>query len=244
MVLPACRNGVARASFAELCTRPLGPADFLAIAAAVEVLILDDVPLLSRARNNEAKRFVTLVDALYEAKVRLVCSAAAAAGRALPGGRGAVRVRPYRLAAARDAGGRPGAADASPAVARTRSCRVGVAMAPLNPGRCDGWPRRFGPFAACAARPSGPGWPPLPSVPRRIPGRPEGALAAPPLDPPAPPDRFEGRRRQPGSGVRQGWLEVTRARPGRETAVRPRGGANAGRVPYRSKRFTQRRCSQ
>ena len=41
------------------------------------VLILDDVPLLSKARNNEAKRFVTLIDALYEAKVRLVCSAAA-----------------------------------------------------------------------------------------------------------------------------------------------------------------------
>jgi cell division protein ZapE len=41
------------------------------------VLILDDVPLLSRARNDEAKRFVTLIDALYEAKVRLIASAAA-----------------------------------------------------------------------------------------------------------------------------------------------------------------------
>jgi cell division protein ZapE len=78
VTLPAYRNGVARASFAELCGTPLGPADYLAIAAEVEVLILDDVPRLSRARNNEAKRFVTLVDALYEAGVTLICSAAAA----------------------------------------------------------------------------------------------------------------------------------------------------------------------
>ncbi len=77
VTLPAYRNGVARASFADLCCRPLGPADYLAIAEAVEVLILDDVPVLSRARNNEAKRFVTLVDALYEGRVRLICSAAA-----------------------------------------------------------------------------------------------------------------------------------------------------------------------
>jgi cell division protein ZapE len=55
----------------------LGPADYLAIAEEVEVLILDDVPRLSRARNNEAKRFVTLIDALYEGKVRLIASAAA-----------------------------------------------------------------------------------------------------------------------------------------------------------------------
>jgi len=75
--LPAFRNGVGRASFEALCGAALGPADYLAIAEAVEVLILDDIPRLSRARNNEAKRFVTLVDTLYEARVRLVCSAAA-----------------------------------------------------------------------------------------------------------------------------------------------------------------------
>jgi cell division protein ZapE len=77
VTLPASRNGVGRASFADLCGKPLGPADFLAIAEAVDVLILDDVPTLSRARNNEAKRFVTLVDALYEGKVRLIVSAEA-----------------------------------------------------------------------------------------------------------------------------------------------------------------------
>ncbi len=74
--LPRFANGVARASFWDLCAKPLGPADFLAIAAAVRVLILEDVPQLSSSNYNEAKRFVTLIDALYEAKVRLICSAA------------------------------------------------------------------------------------------------------------------------------------------------------------------------
>jgi cell division protein ZapE len=75
--LPAFRNGVARAGFHDLCGRPLGPADFLALADAVKVLMIDDIPTLSRNNFNEAKRFVTLIDALYEARVRLICSAAA-----------------------------------------------------------------------------------------------------------------------------------------------------------------------
>ncbi len=74
--LPAFANGVGRASFWELCARPLGPADYLAIASAVRVLLLEDIPQLSASNYNEAKRFVTLIDALYEAKVRLICSAA------------------------------------------------------------------------------------------------------------------------------------------------------------------------
>lgn len=74
--LPRFANGVGRATFWDLCARPLGPADFLAIAAACRVLILEDIPQLSAANYNEAKRFVTLIDALYEARVRLICSAA------------------------------------------------------------------------------------------------------------------------------------------------------------------------
>ena len=77
VVLPAFRNGVARARFYDLCGKPLGPADYLAIAAAARVLVLEDIPRLSRSNFNEAKRFVTLIDALYEARVRLVASAAA-----------------------------------------------------------------------------------------------------------------------------------------------------------------------
>ncbi|MBI6629361.1 cell division protein ZapE [Pontibaca salina] len=75
ITLPQCRNGVARASFYDLCANPLGPADYLAIADAVRVLILEDIPRLSRSNFNAARRFVTLVDALYEARVRLIVSA-------------------------------------------------------------------------------------------------------------------------------------------------------------------------
>lgn len=74
--VPLVANGVGRASFWDLCAKPLGPGDFLAIAAALRVLILEDIPQLSAANYNEAKRFVILIDALYEAKVRLICSAA------------------------------------------------------------------------------------------------------------------------------------------------------------------------
>ena len=89
VVLPRHWGGVARASFTDLCAKPLGPADYLAITEAVRVLILDDIPVLSRARNNEAKRFVTLIDALYEAKVRLIASAAAEPAALYPEGEGA-----------------------------------------------------------------------------------------------------------------------------------------------------------
>ncbi|MDT0681082.1 cell division protein ZapE [Roseicyclus sp. F158] len=69
-------RGVVKSSFYDLCGRPLGPADYLALADAIRVLVLIGVPRLSRSNFNEAKRFVTLIDALYEARVRLVCTAA------------------------------------------------------------------------------------------------------------------------------------------------------------------------
>jgi cell division protein ZapE len=81
LVLPRHASGVGRATFWDLCAKPLGPADMLAIANSVRVLILEDIPQLSAANYNEAKRFVTLIDALYEAKVRLIASAADAPER-------------------------------------------------------------------------------------------------------------------------------------------------------------------
>ena len=81
LTLARFANGVGRASFWDLCSKPLGPADYLAIARAVRVLILEDIPQLSSANYNEAKRFVILIDALYEARVRLVASAAEAPER-------------------------------------------------------------------------------------------------------------------------------------------------------------------
>ncbi|MBY6159253.1 AFG1 family ATPase [Mameliella alba] len=75
--LPRYHNGVARANFFDLCGRMLGPADYLKLAESVRVLIIEDIPQLSRRNFNEAKRFVTLIDTLYEARVKLIASAAA-----------------------------------------------------------------------------------------------------------------------------------------------------------------------
>ncbi|MCB1346969.1 MAG: cell division protein ZapE, partial [Rhodobacteraceae bacterium] len=74
--IPHHHNAVARAGFWDLCGRPLGPADYLALADRVRVLMIEDIPHLSAANYNEAKRFVTLIDALYEGRVRLIASAA------------------------------------------------------------------------------------------------------------------------------------------------------------------------
>ncbi len=82
------RNGVGRATFAELCDKPLGAADYLAIAHKVHTLVLSGIPALSPARRNEAKRFVTLIDALYEARVKLVASAECPPGGLYPAGDG------------------------------------------------------------------------------------------------------------------------------------------------------------
>ncbi|SNR40417.1 cell division protein ZapE [Paracoccus sediminis] len=74
--LPQVAAGVGRTGFWDLCGTPLGPADYLALSRAVKVLMIDAIPRLSASNYNEAKRFVTLIDALYEARVRLVASAA------------------------------------------------------------------------------------------------------------------------------------------------------------------------
>ena len=77
VIIPAFHNGVARASFYDLCNQPLGPADYLALAEAARVLILEDIPQMGAENFNQARRFVTLIDALYEARTRIICTAAA-----------------------------------------------------------------------------------------------------------------------------------------------------------------------
>lgn len=77
VVIQRTVGSMARATFAEVCGRPLGPQDYLAIAARFHTLFLDDVPILSSANHHEARRLVTLVDALYETKAKLIVLAAA-----------------------------------------------------------------------------------------------------------------------------------------------------------------------
>lgn len=75
LMLPQTASGVARASFAELCEKPYAASDYLALAQNYHTLILDDVPQMAFEKRNEAKRFIMLIDALYEAHVKLVMSA-------------------------------------------------------------------------------------------------------------------------------------------------------------------------
>ncbi|WP_394693028.1 cell division protein ZapE [Hyphobacterium sp.] len=86
--VPREAAGVARFTFEELCARPLGAADYLALAAQFHTLLIGNVPQLSPEKRNEAKRFVTLIDALYEAKTKLIMSAAAQPDDLYPAGDG------------------------------------------------------------------------------------------------------------------------------------------------------------
>ena len=84
--VPQAARGVARFAFADLCEQPLGAADYIAIAHHFHTVLLDGVPRLGPERRNEARRFSTLIDALYEARTRLICSAAAAPDKLYPQG--------------------------------------------------------------------------------------------------------------------------------------------------------------
>jgi cell division protein ZapE len=75
VTLSAAHKSVAMVAFNELCGEPLGAADYLAIANAFNTIIVVEIPKLTQDKRNEAKRFVTLIDALYENKVKLICTA-------------------------------------------------------------------------------------------------------------------------------------------------------------------------
>ena len=73
--VPAAARGVARFNFADLCEQPLAANDFLAVARAFHTLVLDDVPRMTGAERDAARRFMLLIDALYEHRVKLLLSA-------------------------------------------------------------------------------------------------------------------------------------------------------------------------
>lgn len=87
--VPRAANGAARFSFDELCARPLGAADYLAVARAFRAVLIDAIPALTPARRDEARRFTLLIDTLYDEGVKLICSAEAEPDALYPAGEGA-----------------------------------------------------------------------------------------------------------------------------------------------------------
>jgi cell division protein ZapE len=75
--VPQAAMGVARFSFADLCGQPLGASDYLKITHEFHTIVLDHIPLMNYERRNEAKRFIILIDTLYDHAVKLLASAAA-----------------------------------------------------------------------------------------------------------------------------------------------------------------------
>jgi cell division protein ZapE len=86
---PRAAGGLVRSAFNSLCGQALGPSDYLALAERFHTVFLENVPLLTPDKRDAARRFVTLVDALYEAQVKLIVLAAGEPESLYPAGDGA-----------------------------------------------------------------------------------------------------------------------------------------------------------
>ena len=104
--VPLASMGVARFAFAELCEQPLGANDFLHIAHAFHTVLIDAIPVLAKAQRDVTRRFVNLIDTLYDSRVCLIASAAAEPQALYAAGDMRLPVRAHRLAPDRDAIGR------------------------------------------------------------------------------------------------------------------------------------------
>jgi cell division protein ZapE len=86
--IPEAIDGVARFAYPDLCRQPLGATDFLAIARRFHTVFVDGVPILDPDRRDEVKRFINLIDTLYDERVKLVASSAAEPADLFSGGDG------------------------------------------------------------------------------------------------------------------------------------------------------------
>jgi cell division protein ZapE len=89
LIVPQAADGVARFDFDKLCNTALGAGDYLAIATHFHTLVLDGIPLLSPDNYDQARRFIVLVDTLYDQRVKLIASADAAPEQLYQHGRNA-----------------------------------------------------------------------------------------------------------------------------------------------------------
>lgn len=86
LIIQRAAKGVAFCKFAELCGKNYGAADYLAIAEKFHTLILSGIPQFTIDRRDESKRFITLIDVLYDNHIKLICSAAVVPQRLCPPG--------------------------------------------------------------------------------------------------------------------------------------------------------------
>ena len=126
--VPKAAMGVARFSFDDLCAQPLAAADYLKIAHEFHTIILDHIPVMDYSRRNEAKRFIILIDTLYDHAVKLLASAQAQPDALYRGTEGyeAQRIQAHRVAPDRNAFAvlsRPAAWPAAGAAIRYRENR-------------------------------------------------------------------------------------------------------------------------
>ena len=84
IIVPTAIKGIAMFSFHDLCAKPLGAADYALLAREYHTLFLTDIPVLSLDEKDLVRRFITLVDELYEHRVKLIVSAAAPVNRIFP----------------------------------------------------------------------------------------------------------------------------------------------------------------
>jgi cell division protein ZapE len=75
--VPCSAHGVARFSFADICEKPLAASDYLRLARDYHTLLVDHIPVMDYAERNAAKRFIALIDTLYDNAVKLLASAEA-----------------------------------------------------------------------------------------------------------------------------------------------------------------------
>lgn len=76
LVVPHQAKGVARFAFGQLCDVPLAAPDYLAVCRAYHAILIDSIPQMGDDARDQSKRFVNLVDSMYETQVKLICSAA------------------------------------------------------------------------------------------------------------------------------------------------------------------------
>ena len=89
LLAPRTARGAARFEFDALCGRPLGASDYLALVRRYGALFIDHIPIMGPEKRDQAKRFVTLIDTIYDTRTKLVCSADGEPDALYPAGDGA-----------------------------------------------------------------------------------------------------------------------------------------------------------